>query len=56
MIIRINEQEFKVWGDKIDRAVKISSEKFVAEMKRLNQSIVISENGIIKVIEAKDLK
>lgn len=42
--------------EKILQGMKISSEKLIAEKKRLNLPIVISENGVIKVIEAKDLK
>ncbi|MBC7388584.1 MAG: hypothetical protein H7329_05180 [Opitutaceae bacterium] len=54
--MKINDEDSIEWGDKITAALKISSEKLIAEKKRLNLPIVISENGIIKVIEAKDLK
>ena len=36
--------------------MKISSEKLKALKKQLGQSVVISENGIIKEIQAQNLK
>ena len=42
--------------DKIMQGMKISAEKLKAEKKRLNLPIVVSENGVIRVIEAKDIK
>ena len=41
--------------EKIIQGMQISAEKLIAEKKRLNLPIVVSENGVIKVIEAKDL-
>jgi len=43
-------------ADKIVEAMRLSSKKLIADKKRLNQSVVVSENGVIRVIEAKDLK
>jgi ribosomal protein S8 len=36
--------------------MRLSSEKLKAFKKQLGRAIVISENGVIKEIEAKDLK
>lgn len=40
----------------IIEGMKLSSQKLKAQKKRLGQNIVVSENGVIKEIEAKDLK
>lgn len=36
--------------------MKVSSERLKTLKKQLGQTIVISENGVIREIEAKDLK
>lgn len=36
--------------------MKLSSQKLKAQKKQLGQHIVVSENGVIKEIAAKDLK
>lgn len=36
--------------------MKVSSERLKALKKQLGRTIVISENGVIREIEAKDLK
>ncbi len=41
--------------EKIQKALDYSSKKLIDDKKRLGQKIVISENGVIKYIEAKDL-
>ncbi|MDQ3395323.1 MAG: hypothetical protein M3512_14595 [Bacteroidota bacterium] len=40
----------------IVEGMRLSSEKLKALKKQLGRTIVISENGVIKEIEAKDLK
>jgi ribosomal protein S8 len=40
----------------IIEGMRLSSEKLKALKKQLGRTIVISENGVIKEIEAKDLK
>ena len=40
---------------KIQKALDYSYKKLIEDKKRLGQKIVISENGVIKYIEAKDL-
>ena len=51
----MTSQELKIHTNKIIEAVKYSSKKLIEDKKRLGQKIVISENGVIKYIEAKDL-
>ncbi len=51
----MTSQELKIHTDKIIEAVKYSSKKLIEDKKRLGQKIVISKNGVIKYIEAKDL-
>ena len=41
---------------KIIEGLKISSAKMLEEKKKNNQNIVISENGEIKIINARDIK
>lgn len=48
-------KEFEDWGDKIVEAMRLSAEKLIADKKRLKQSVVVSENGVIRVIKPKDL-
>ena len=40
----------------IVEGMRLSAEKLKALKKQLGKTIVISENGVIKEIEAKDLK
>lgn len=40
----------------IVEGMKIAAQKFISAKKKSGQKIVTSENGIIKVIEAKDIK
>jgi len=40
----------------IIEGMKLVSQKLKAPKKRLGQNMVVSENGVIKEIEAKDLK
>jgi len=51
----MTSQELKIHTDNIIEAVKYSSKKLIEDKKRLGQKIVISENGVIKYIESKDL-
>ncbi|MEN9303400.1 MAG: hypothetical protein RL264_1829 [Bacteroidota bacterium] len=41
--------------DKIQKALDYSYKKFIEDKKRLGQKIVISQNGIIKHVDPKDL-
>lgn len=51
----MTSQELKIHTNKIIEAVKCSSKKLIEDKKHLGQKIVISENGVIKYIDAKDL-
>lgn len=51
----MNDSEIKTIRDKIIEAMKISGQKMIEQKKRLGQKIVISENGVIRIIEAVDL-
>jgi hypothetical protein len=50
------DNEFKKIRDKIVEGMKISAEKLLAKKKLLGQKLVISENGIIQIIEAREIK
>ena len=54
--MKVKDDNSIEWGDRITEAMKVSAEKLMAEKKRLNLPIVVSENGVIRVIEAKDIK
>jgi hypothetical protein len=41
--------------DLIVEGMKISAKKMLIRKKQLGQKLVISENGVIKIIEAKDI-
>ena len=41
--------------DLIVEGMKISAKKMLIKKKQLGQKLVISENGVIKIIEAKDI-
>lgn len=47
----MGEKEINELIDKIDKALKISSEKMIQTKKRLGQKLVISENGVIKIVK-----
>ena len=51
----MNDSEIKSIRAKIIEAMKISAQKMIEQKKRLGQKIVISENGVIRIIEAADL-
>lgn len=52
----MSPQEIVEMHNLIEKAMQISAEKLLEQKKRLGQEMVISENGVIKVIEAKDIK
>jgi hypothetical protein len=52
----MSHQELKELDTLIEKAMKVSAEKLLEQKKRLGQELVISENGIVKVIDAKDIK
>jgi hypothetical protein len=47
----MSNQEKERLKEKIKKAIKLSSQKLIAQKKSLGQKLVISENGIIKTIE-----
>jgi hypothetical protein len=51
----MSHQEIIEMHNLIEKAMQISSEKMLEQKKKLGQELVISENGVIKVIEAKDI-
>ena len=51
----MKNSETKEIRNQIIEAMKISAQKLIAKKKSLGQSIVVSENGKIRVIEANDL-
>ena len=48
--------EIKEIRDSIVEAMKISAKKLIIQKKKLGQSIVISENGVIKTISPENIK
>jgi hypothetical protein len=52
----MKNKELKEIRDRIIEGMKISAQKFILKKKSLGQKIVVSENGIIQVIEAKELQ
>jgi hypothetical protein len=47
----MSNKEREILKEKIKRAIKISSQKLIEKKKALGQKLVISENGIIRIIE-----
>ena len=47
----MSNKEKEILKEKIKRAIKISSEKLIEKKRALGQTLVISENGKIRVIE-----
>jgi hypothetical protein len=47
----MNDKEKVILKEKIKRAIQVSSQKLIEKKKALGQKLVISENGIIKVID-----
>lgn len=52
----MKSKELQSIRDKIVAGMKISSKKLVESKKRLGQKLVISENGVIQIIDPKELK
>jgi hypothetical protein len=52
----MSNREITEWRNRIIEAIKISAQKMLEQKKKLGQKLVISENGVIKVVEAKDIK
>ncbi|MDF3078913.1 MAG: hypothetical protein K0S09_2802 [Sphingobacteriaceae bacterium] len=48
--------EFKKMRDQVIKAMQISGERLIAKKKALGQKMVISENGVIKEVDPRDLK
>ncbi len=49
----MSEKEKNDLKIKIKKAMRISAEKMIQTKKRLGQKLVISENGVIKLIDPK---
>lgn len=47
----MSNKEKEILKEKIKRALKISSQKLIEKKRALGQTLVISENGKIRVIE-----
>ena len=47
----MSNKEREILKEKIKRAIKISSQKLIEKKKALGQKLVISENGIVRIIE-----
>jgi hypothetical protein len=47
----MSSKEKEILKEKIKRAIKISSQKLIEKKKALGQTLVISEDGKIRVIE-----
>lgn len=47
----MNKNEKEILKEKIKRAIKISSQKLIEKKKALGQTLVISEEGKIRVIK-----
>ena len=47
----MSSKEKEILKEKIKRAIKISSQKLIEKKRALGQTLVISENGKIRVIE-----
>ena len=52
----MTDSELKKTRDKIVHGMQISGKKLLAKKKLLGQELVISENGIIKILKAVDIK
>lgn len=52
----MTSQEAKEFRDLIVEAIKISAEKFRLTKKKLGQKIVVSRNGVITIVDPKDIK
>lgn len=53
---KMTKQEITEWRNLIVEAIKISAQKMLEQKKKFGQKLVISENGVIKVIDARDIK
>jgi hypothetical protein len=47
----MSNDEREILKEKIKRAIKISSQKLIEKKKALGQTLVISEDGKIRIIE-----
>jgi hypothetical protein len=52
----MKDKQLQATRDQIVLAVKLSGEKFLAQKKAANETIIISQNGIIKEVNARDIK
>jgi len=52
----MKKTEIKEIRDSLVEAMKISAQKLILQKKKLGQSIVISENGVIKTIRPEDIE
>ena len=52
----MRDKQLQATRDQIELAVKLSSEKFLSQKKASNETIIISQNGVIKEVNATDIK
>jgi hypothetical protein len=52
----MSNKEITEWRNLIVEAIKVSAQKMLEQKKKLGQKLVISENGIIKIVDAKDIQ
>jgi hypothetical protein len=52
----MSSQEITELDNLIEKAMQISAEKLLEQKKKLGQELVISENGVIKIIDPKDIQ
>lgn len=50
------KEDIKELRETILKGMKVSSKKMIKEKIRLGQTIVISENGIVKEVDPKELE
>ncbi len=52
----MSNKEITEWRNLIVEAIKVSAQKMLEQKKKLGQKLVISENGVIKIVDAKDIQ
>jgi len=51
----MTEKEIEMWHARLIEAMKLSGEMLIKRTKQLGQRVVVSRNGVIRVIEPEDL-
>jgi hypothetical protein len=52
----MKKNELDIIRDQIIKGMKISAKKLVESKKLLGQKLIISENGVIRIIDPSDIK